>query len=78
MSAPVADKLRVYYVCDDHTSAELEQFAIMNFAANLLDAIDALPDTVDPNDVGSVAFAGGYAYAMRQVKALLLTEGGPS
>jgi hypothetical protein len=42
VTVPAADKLRVEYVCDEHTYAELERFANMNTAADLLDAIDAL------------------------------------
>jgi hypothetical protein len=42
MTVPAADKLRVDYVCDDHTYAELDAFAIRNEAADLFDAIDAL------------------------------------
>jgi hypothetical protein len=47
-------------------------------AADLLDAIDALPDEIGYDETYSGGFMLGYRFAMRQVKALLHPEAGGS
>jgi hypothetical protein len=60
----IVERLRVMYVCDDHTYAELEEFALRNDAADIIErlqaerkAIDALhqPDAAPEHDPQCIA-----------------------
>jgi hypothetical protein len=70
VTAPAADRLRRI----SGGSAVVDAAVT---AADLLDAIDALPD-FDPFFMQPRQYARGYRDAMRQVKALLHPEAGGS
>lgn len=70
MSVPAADNLRslsqTFHYHEDITTAET--------AADLLEAIDALPDDDPTHPDDPDVYWSGYRYAMSQVKALLHPE----
>ena len=72
MTVPAADKLRRWA----YPSGEMAMNA--GTAADILDAIDALPDGVDPFFMQPRQYARGYRDAMRHVKALLHPQAGES
>jgi hypothetical protein len=72
VSVPAANNLRHFAARPFAFKADAQA---MEAAADLLDAIDALPDEGPFHlDVRN----NGYSYAMRQVKALLHPEAGES
>jgi hypothetical protein len=73
MTVPAADKIRVDYVCDEHSHHELEEFQARNTAADLLDAIDALHQ---PSTKPFEELCGQCAYAFPCPTARLLHPGG--
>jgi len=44
VSSDIVERLRVMYVCDDHTYAELEEFALRNDAADIIERLQAERD----------------------------------
>ncbi len=62
MTVPAADNLRLW-----NLDPKFAPPAALSEAADLLEAIDALPDTT----YEASAWNDGYEFAMRQVKALL-------
>jgi hypothetical protein len=76
MSVPAADNLR--YNADailvPTKGRRLVSAMDMRAAADLLEAIDALPDDDPTHPDDPDVYWSGYRYAMRQVKALLHPE----
>jgi hypothetical protein len=73
MSVPAADNLRSIGRIFHHRLAEIERTEI-TAAADMLEAMDALPDDDPTHPDDPDVYWSGYRYAMRQVKALLHPE----